>query len=64
MLRPRDNHADDDSVLQHLDLLLELGLQRLDELVVFSQADLIDDLGRLILRDEGVSALAPRAFRP
>lgn len=41
VLRLRHNNTDDKRVLQDLDLLLELGLQSLDELAVSSESDLI-----------------------
>jgi len=48
VLRLRHHHTDDHSVLQHLDLLLQLGLEGLDELAVASQADLIGGLVSLL----------------
>ena len=48
MLRLRHNNTDDDRVLQHLDLLLELSLKGLDELAVSPQADLIGGLISLL----------------
>ena len=44
VLRLRNNNTDNDGVLQDLDLLLELFLQRLDKLAVSTESDLIGGL--------------------